>query len=389
MFHRQTIYEQITNPRSGSAVQRWLPYLLSVALPAGFLAFFRYLCRQEGFADWLITHVTSPVKQALGRLWSHVPFAMAEVMWAAAVIGLLLFLLHTLFAVGKALVLRARGEQTHPLSLLLRRGLVLLSALLIIYCGYSIGWGVNYYGQSFSEMSGLEGRETTSEELADLTELFVRRCNELSVQVDRDENGIFTVRGEDLFLRSEGLYQTLSQRFPCLDQPEVQAKPMAFSRIMSWLGFTGFYFPFTGESMVNTDSPDCLIPATILHELAHQKNIALENECNFLAIVAGLESEDPEFQYSSALMGYIHLGNALFSADRTLWREVRAQLNEHVLADLEDHSRYWDQFETPVAEAAETVYTGFAESYETYDIMRSYGACVDLLAAYYLPTLSE
>ena len=141
--------------------------------------------------------------------------------------------------------------------------------------------------------------------------------------------------------------------------------------------------------MVNTDSPDCLIPATILHELAHQKNIALENECNFLAIVAGLESEDPEFQYSSALMGYIHLGNALFSADRTLWREVRAQLNEHVLADLEDHSRYWDQFETPVAEAAETVYTGFAESYETYDIMRSYGACVDLLAAYYLPTLSE
>ena len=55
---------------------------------------------------------------------------------------------------------------------------------------------------------------------------------------------------------------------------------------MSALDFTGIYCPYTGESNVNVDSPACLLPSTAAHELAHQRSIALEQECNFLAILA-------------------------------------------------------------------------------------------------------
>ena len=125
-------------------------------------------------------------------------------------------------------------------------------------------------------------------------------------------------------------------------------------------------------------------PATVLHELAHQRNVASEAEANFLAVIAGLKSDDTEFQYSSALLGYIHLSNALYTADRDLWRSVSAALNDDVRADLTDNSAYWAQFKTPASDAAEAVYTSFAQSYEQRDIMKSYGDCVDLLAAYYL-----
>ena len=79
---------------------------------------------------------------------------------------------------------------------------------------------------------------------------------------------------------------------------------------MSAMNFTGVYFAFTGESNINVDAPACLIPSTIAHELSHQRGIASEQECNFLAVLASTTSGDPVYEYSGWLMGYIHLGNA-------------------------------------------------------------------------------
>lgn len=382
----KTIYELITQPKRKQTP--WSLYgglLLVIALLLAFLGLFRAVRGNRPLMNWFIQSVTTPVKHALARLCSHLPFSMAEVIWTAAVLAILVFLFRSLWLVGRSLLHRLQGRNTHPLRRLLRRGLALLAAGLMIYSGYTLTWGVNYYGDTFSQMSGLEGRKTTSEELYALTAAFAAKCNELSAQVPRDGDGLFVGDPDTLFQRSTGLYACLYGQFPCLDLDEVQAKPMFYSRLMSWLGFTGFYFPFTGESMVNVDAPACLVPATILHELAHQRNVAPEDECNFLAIITGLQCDDVEFQYSSALMGYIHLGNALYSADRTLWRSVYSTLNEAVRADLDSNNAYWAQFESPAATAAEAVYSSFAESYEQADIMKSYGDCVDLLAAYYLP----
>lgn len=390
LLQSKTIYDLITRPQpKQTALRRYGPVLLAVAVPAVFWGLFQLAARNRALMNTLIWKVTTPVKHALGRLCSHLPFSLAEVIWTVSVLVLLSFLLRSLWVVGKGLVYRLQGRNTHPLRRLLRRGLALLSALLIIYSGYTITWGMNYYGDTFSQMSGLEGRATTPEELYILTAAFAAKCNALSGQVSRDEAHRFVGSPEDLFDRSSGLYQCLYEQFPFLDLEEAQAKPMFYSRLMSWLGFTGFYFPFTGESMVNVDAPAALVPATILHELAHQRNIAQEDECNFLAIIAGLQCNDVEFQYSSALMGYIHLGNALYSADRDLWRTVYSSLNEAVKADLNDNNAYWEQFESPASEAAEAVYSSFAGSYGQKEIMKSYGACVDLLAAYYLPNAAN
>lgn len=81
---------------------------------------------------------------------------------------------------------------------------------------------------------------------------------------------------------------------------------------MSYLDFSGFYFPFTGEANLNDESPACYLPANICHELAHQQGIATEQECNFVGILAAITAESPAYQYSGYLMGYVHLANALY-----------------------------------------------------------------------------
>ena len=54
-------------------------------------------------------------------------------------------------------------------------------------------------------------------------------------------------------------------------------------------------------------------------------------------------------------------------------------------ADLADNNAYWKQWEGPVRETGEKVYTTFLQGYDQTLGMRSYGACVDLLVEEFLP----
>ena len=86
--------------------------------------------------------------------------------------------------------------------------------------------------------------------------------------------------------------------------------------------------------------------------MAHQRGIASEQECNFIAIAVSLASGDPVYRYSGLLMGYVHLGNALYRADPDRWQVIRDTLPDTVVADLRQNSAYWAAFEGPVNDAA-------------------------------------
>ena len=152
---------------------------------------------------------------------------------------------------------------------------------------------------------------------------------------------------------------------------------------MSYLDFTGFFFPFTAEANVNLDAPACDLAATVAHELSHQRGVAKEQEANFTAVLACLDYGDPDYVYSAALLACTHLGNALARADGEAWEKICDGLDENVKRDLVLRGAYWRQFETPVRKASNTVYEGFLYSYDQTLGLRSYGACVDLLVNYY------
>jgi hypothetical protein len=84
-------------------------------------------------------------------------------------------------------------------------------------------------------------------------------------------------------------------------------------------------------------------------------------------------------------LAYIHLSNALYSVNPGAWRMIDAGLREGVQADLLENNTYWARFESPVQTVTNTVYEGFLQSYGQTLGLRSYGACVDLLAGYYGP----
>lgn len=222
-----------------------------------------------------------------------------------------------------------------------------------------------------------------------MTRYFTNLVNLYGEQVSRDENGLFDEAASAYFSYSAQLYTAVEQAFPCLTGDAIAAKPFFFSRFMSYANFTGFFFPFTAEANINIDSPACLAPATIAHELAHQRGVAQEDEANFVAVLASLTDGDSVYCYSACLLAYIHLGNALCEADYDAWLENYQRLSDGVRADLANNNAYWAQFETAVSTVSDAVYTGFLQSYGQTLGLQTYGKCVDLLVAYYYDTAAE
>ena len=288
---------------------------------------------------------TNPLRRMLGRLCECVPFSVSEGLYVLAAMGFLAFLV-----LGVRAVVRSRH----------RSGTV-----------YALVLGL-----------GNAVRPVAVDDLERVTRQFAALVNEYAGDIPRAADGAFAGDRAEILAYAPKIYENLYEEFPFLEMTDVPPKTMRFSRVMSAMGFTGFYFPFTGECNVNVDFPAATLPTTVAHELSHRRGIASEQECNFLAVLACLRCGDAAYRYAGALSGYIYLANALYSADAERWRAVRETLDERVVADLRASGAYWAQFEGLADTVSNAVYDGFLKSYGTIGV-KSYGACVDLLVAYF------
>ena len=359
---------------SGGSAMKKRDWILAVALllPGVLLLLFRVLKDNDTMMERWVFGVMAPVEQLLGRMWAAVPGSGAELLTAIALTGAAAWLIWTV-----AWLIRERSLRD-----LVRRLLALAAAVLWLLAGLDWLWNAAYYAPSFAQRSGLEMGTCSVEELTNVTQLFGERAGKLSVQMPRDEKGHFAVSPQECLTRGVCVYDGLTGEFAFLNVPSVAAKPLFFSRLQSALGFTGVYFPFTGEANVNVDAPACLLPTTIAHEMAHQRMVAPEEEANFVGIAACITCKDPVFQYSGYLLGLIHLSNALYSADREAWYGIRAAFPEELVTDWNDNNAYWAALASPVEDLAEQAYDSFLKGNGQSLGMRSYGACVDLLVAW-------
>lgn len=316
----------------------------------------------------------TPWHHFAGRIYDALPFSAMELYILLGIFAVLAFL-------AQLVIHFVKRPREH--IRLARWAITLLSAASAVFGLFCLWWGVYYYSDSFCDRSGLVPAEVAVEDLQSVTAAFAGLANDTAMSVQRDENGLCAADRRDILDRSDTVYREAVKLFPCLDAPELHAKGVLCSRLMSYTNFTGVFCPFTAEANVNIDSPVCMLPATAAHELAHQRGVAAEDEANFVSILACLCSGDADYVYSAALTGYVYLGNALHRADYEAWLAVYQSLCPEVRADLNADSAYWKQFQTPVKEVSDKVYVSFLETYGETRGMASYGACVDLLVAYY------
>lgn len=263
--------------RRHRGLHRWL--LAVVVLLAVYFA----LRPVPGLMNWLSRHVIMPWERAVASVCYLFRTSIAEVLY-------IVLLSVAIFYVAN--VLRRLVTQPHRGRTLYRFFLTVVCSGLSIYAGFCLLWGVNYYADSFQQQSGIYARSCTVEELEAVTADFARQLAQAADNVQRDENGCFAVSRQEIFAAATSVYAPSYEEFPCLADEGSHAQGHQLLHSAQRHGLHGFYFPFTGEANLNVDCPASFLPSTIVHEMAHQRGIASEQECNFIAIAVSLASGD-------------------------------------------------------------------------------------------------
>lgn len=279
-----------------------------------------------------------------------------------------------------------------------KKGYIFLNFILnitvfisIAYFSFIVIWGLNYHRLTFSEISGLDTRPSSIDELFVVSDNLIERGNELREKMDEDSSGVMrlTYSQKEVFKKASEGYSRTSNIYRELSGRYGRPKGVFFSKGLSISGISGIYFPFTAEANVNIEVPDSMLPSTTCHEMAHQRGFAREDEANFIAYLTCNLHPDAQFQYSGTLLALIHSMNALYKYDKNKYIQLRKKYSDDIVRDLKFIDEFWESYEGPVERATSKINNAYLKSNYQEDGIYSYGRMVDLLIAEYRAETSK
>lgn len=353
-------------------------YLL-ILIPVSLLLIFAAK-HSSYFAETIYAdHIYRFLSQILSAITGILPFSLAEV--------LIVLLPAVILAILLRFILRMFLDKSNRLQRLAKGILNFFCAVSIALFLFVLLGGLNYYRYSFTRYSNLQIRSSSVKELYQLTQSLADTADNLRAQVPKtDKNGVFklSVSRYELAKETARAYQVLAKDYPILGGSYAAPKPVFLSELMSQTEITGIFMPFTMEANVNVAIPDYAIPDTMMHELAHLRGFMREDEANFLAYLAGMDSGQIELKYSSTMDAFVTAGNALYEQDKDLYSKVAGTLSEGVKKDLRANSAYWAKYDnTTVSTISNKINDTYLKANNQTDGVKSYGRMLDLLLAKY------
>jgi len=197
---------------------------------------------------------------------------------------------------------------------------------------------MNYQRPLLFELLGYEQRRAEPAELEALGRMLVDSVNHSYVET-HTENRPAPGTEEIIKVLNES-YDT-AHEFRLFPRGEfAPPKPVYSSEVLTRLGISGIYFPFTAEPNYNADMPDFQLPFSIAHEMAHQRGVARESEANFVAYVVCVNSRDPFVRYSGFRNG-LGVLSELYRVEPEKARELAKQLGTGYREDSRRAALFW------------------------------------------------
>ena len=310
--------------------------------------------------------------EILRFLFGWIPFSFGDVLYFLAACFLL-------WKIIKNLKLIFKKELNFKIVINKIPGLALICAF--IYIVFNIFWGINYNRKGIAYQLHLTDLQYDTSDLIMLQNILLQKVNAAKLSVIRGHE-VYPSNG-DLFKRAGNSYDMAERKYPFLRYKNPSVKSSFYGWFGDYLGFTGYYNPFTGEAQVNTTVPKFLQPYIATHEMAHQLGYAKENEANFVGYLAAVNSNDSLFHYSAYFDLFIYANREVYYFDSAASKKSLEQLNPEVRNDIVelkqfdlDHQSFFEPWIT-------WLYGNFLKLNQQPQGIHSYNEVVGMLVAYY------
>ena len=316
------------------------------------------------------------VSKFLRSLFGWIPFSIGDVIYFI----IILFII-------RLLIKLITSKNSNRLNIIFQ----LVAGFSIFYFFFYFFWGLNYSRLSVTNSLEIEKNKLDSitgkydiEKLKTLTDKLLYKV--ITVQSKLVENDTLAVsvpysKKEILDLTKIG-YQNLSNQFVQFKYEPSSIKKSLFSLPLTYMGFSGYFNPLTGEAQVDYLIPKISLLFTSSHEVAHQLGIASESEANFIGYLAANSHDDLYFQYAANLTALQYAFYDIYRYDPKIYETYKKQIPLGVLKNIRETQDFWKKYKNP----AEPVFKYFYDNYLKYnqqkDGLQSYNKMVGLLIPY-------
>ena len=314
-----------------------------------------------------------PLLSSLQRfLFGWFPISFGDILYAFLILAFV-------YQIGQLIygLIRKKFSRNRLAELLQR----ILFLLLLGYVGFNLFWGLNYSRPSLASKMGLALQTPQPAELDTLAEDLLIRLEQyapLSTQEKRDS-----------FDRKKRLFQTAATAYRAYTNSPLKftylttsIKPSLYSYPGNYLGFQGYYNPFTGEAQVNTTIPRFLEPFVTAHEVAHQLGYAKEQEANFIAVLVCDQSNEPAFRYSMYLDLFLYTLGEIAIQDTARAKRYKQQAPQQVQEDIATYRKFIRQHRNPLERGIMWLYGEFLRANSQPNGKFTYNEVVSWVIAY-------
>ena len=253
----------------------------------------------------------------------------------------------------------------------------IINVFLSIWLLFNIIWGFNYYRQNIGYQFNIKNKKPAQDDLHQLAIFLLEETNRYAPGRDNKSFSLQSSR-ETIQLA----YDSLANKYPFLNYKSPSFKSSLFGELGNYMGYGGYYNPFSGEAHINDRQPVFVLPFTGAHEVAHQLGYAKESEANFIGYLASLHSNDSSLCYSGSLEMFLYTNNALFRQDSLAAKQNADCLSPIAKTDIKTYREFLKKYQGPIDELTTAFYTRFLKVNNQPEGMGSYGRVVGWLWNY-------
>jgi len=297
------------------------------------------------------------------------PFSFGDVLYIAIVIYLI-------YALVKLIKLAYKKDFKQLIKFLLGIIIGVQTAVLIFY----IFWGLNYFRIPAGERLNLRDSNYTTANLKAVTSILIDSANACRARVTAN----------DLLQNNSSIYKVAIQAVSKLSADSIDfrtyspnIKSSILTPLLNYIGTSGYFNPFTGESQINYQMPVFDRPVVACHEMSHQMGYAAEDEANFVGFLAGIGSHDRLLRYSAYHLAVDEFMHALYYRDSLANKSLKPRISAAVHNDFKAERIYWLSYQSRAELWSSIFYDNFLKANNQPQGLGTYSRMVLLVMAMY------
>lgn len=329
--------------------------------------------------NWYVAIFYPRLSKILQYTSNWFPFSLGDWLYAALAIWLLVRLIRWGYR-----LLSLHQKWACVLAGLNR----LLQIGLMGYVFFQLFWGFNYKRSGIASQLSLNPSKYGLQEITLLTNELIDSANFYRRKIGNKQLPVMTK--QQLIGAAQNAYQTATNQFPFLNHTVQSVKYSLWTPLGDYIGFSGYFNPFTGEAHIRPDLPGILNPFIVCHEIAHQMGYASESEASFVGYLAAKSSQNPYLQYSMYLdllsyslnEQYLLYAKTNFSAFESVIQQNKQRMDSLVKKDRADIRNFFNARKNVISPISNDLYDQFLKLNEQVAGIDSYNEVIAWLISY-------